>query len=344
MKIGISGHPLHTRSLGVTLRQSEDGLQRIDASVLDLRKCGFVPVAGFLQPSGVVHHMSIDAVIDPRTRIFRKFEASQTTPAFQPSALTQGEHCRDPLDRLDALRGTHLDESFLRELRRVFAGPLGCSHLLTLAQLLAPSVSTALAWDALQPRETTRRSPGERTFHRAVEIDGFEISEGLMNIAVQLSDLHFRAAPEIADPMRHFGAQLEVRLEATVDLRNGMALRDFTAGERRRDYEGLEEAQWRDRSRELEFLNGQNIMAGMSKRLLAEFESDEANRPFLDALLMLAPGFIQCLASFSERWPAQAKASPTLLGVCGRANSCYMWRNGGPLHRVMEESREPGGS
>jgi hypothetical protein len=281
--------------------------------------------------------MLIDAALDPRTREFSEFEATQPTPAFEPSALSMGEHCRDPLHRLAALRGTSLDGDYQGQLRRVFAGHLGCSHLLTLAQLLAPSVSSALDWDAAQPPDRTSRSAGERSFHRAVEIDGFELAQDEMNIAVQLSDVHFVAAPEIALPMRHFGAHVEVRLQVTVDLAKGMALRDFTAGERRRDYENLEEAAWRDRSPELEFLSGQNIMGGLSKRLLEQWGDDAEDRPFLDALLMLAPGFIQCLASLSERWPAQAKAKPSLLGVCGRPNSCYMWRNDGPLQRVLEQ-------
>ena len=51
---------------------------------------------------------------------------------------------------------------------------------------------------------------------------------------------------------------------------------------------------------------------------------------------MMAPGFVQCLASLSERWPENAKGNPTLLGVCGRPNSCYMWRNGGPVQRAGE--------
>ena len=338
MKLAVSGHPLHTRSLSVTMRQLGDGEHRIDAAVLDLRKCGFVPVAGFLQTSGIVHHMLIDAAIDPKTRIFSKFSASQLTPAFEPSALTQGEHCRDPLSRLDALSGTHLEENFSRELRRVFAGPLGCSHLLSLAQLMAPSVSSALDWDVAQFGPNTERRIGERIFHRAVEIDGFEISEGEISLSLQLSDLHFAPAPPIAEPMQHFGGQTEVRLQVVVDLGKRMALRDFAAFTRRRTNETLEDAPWQDRSSELDFLSGQSIMAGMSKRLLEELAGHASDRAFLDALLMLAPGFVQCLASLSERWPAKEKANPSLLGVCGRANSCYMWRNGGPLQRVADSS------
>ena len=63
MKLSVAGHPLHTRSLTVTLRSGEgDGLD-FDGAVIDLRKCGFVPTAGFLQPAGIVHHMTLDAAL-----------------------------------------------------------------------------------------------------------------------------------------------------------------------------------------------------------------------------------------------------------------------------------------
>ena len=55
---------------------------------------------------------------------------------------------------------------------------------------------------------------------------------------------------------------------------------------------------------------------------------------------MMAPGFVQCLASLSERWPENAKANPSLLGVCGRPDSCYMWREDGPVQTAEKTHPE----
>ncbi len=337
MKLSVAGHPLHTRSLTVTAFQRGDGRQELRAAVLDLRKCGFVPVAGFLQSSGIVHHMTLEGVVDPATRVLEQFKGGQPTRAFDPSRLTRGECCGDPLPRLAALEGERLDDRFVGALRQVFGGSLGCSHLVTLAQLLASGIATSLDWNAQQPAARRDRRPGERIFQRAVEIDGFELDDGRIQLTVQLTDLHFIAAPEIAVPMRHFGAQHEIRLSALVDLANGMQLGALAGYERRRDYDGIGSARFVDRSRELRFLEGQDVMSGVSKRMLGAFRDDPEDRPLLDAQLMLAPGFVQCLASLSERWPENAVANPSLLGVCGRPDSCYMWRDGGPLQRAERD-------
>jgi len=199
---------------------------------------------------------------------------------------------------------------------------------------MASAVPYALDLDAAQPEAARIRRPQEPVFHRAIEIDGYELDAERVQVVVQLTDLHFAAAPEIAEPMRHFGAQIEVRISATVDLSRDMALGSLSGSERRRDFEGLEQAAFVDRTADLRFLDGQGVMTGVSKRVLAAFGDDSRDIAMRDALLMLAPGFLQCLASLSERWPAKAKADAGLLGVTGQADSCYMWRSDGPLMKA----------
>ncbi len=334
MKLTISGQPLHTRSLTISTFQDEDSRLRLEAAVIDVRKCGFVPVAGMLQASGIVHHMTLDGVLDPVSRVLESFSGAQPTPAFEPSKLTRGESCRDPLHRLEILRGKRLDDAFAGELRQVFGGGLGCSHLLNLAQLVASGVVTALDWDDHHAPAAQGRRVGERGFHRAVVIDGFEERGGMLEIAVQLSDLHFRAANEIAVPMELFAEQFEARVQARINMKKATAIEQIGVWERRRNYDEIESASWRDRSDEVSALVGQRVMTGMSRRLMELFAADLSDRPFLDALLSLAPGFIQCVASLSESWPAEAKAKPSVMGVQGRADSCYMWRDAGALHRI----------
>ena len=137
--------------------------------------------------------------------------------------------------------------------------------------------------------------------------------------------------------MDQFGSETEVRVNATVDLSDGMSITNISGGQRTRDYDGLEAAEFVDCTDELLFLNGQSAMRGISQRVLGEFGEASASRPLRDALLMLAPAFVQCLASLSDRWPIDAKANPSLLGICGRADSCYMWRDGGPVANAEQE-------
>lgn len=137
--------------------------------------------------------------------------------------------------------------------------------------------------------------------------------------------------------MQTFGAETEVRISAIVNVTDGMQISSPQAFVRARDYAGLENSAFVNESESVKFLEGQSMMQGISKRLLDAFPENAGNTPLRDALLMMAPGFMQCLASLSEHWPTNAKANPSLLGVCGRPNSCYMWRDGGPVRSANED-------
>jgi hypothetical protein len=91
MDLCVRGHPLHTRSLSVTLAERTDGRLDVLGEILDLRKRGFVPVAGDLQPSGIVHQMQLRGVVAPESARLESLSALQPAVAFEPSALTQGE-------------------------------------------------------------------------------------------------------------------------------------------------------------------------------------------------------------------------------------------------------------
>jgi hypothetical protein len=51
----------------------------------------------------------------------------------------------------------------------------------------------------------------------------------------------------------------------------------------------------------------------------------------LDTLLMLAPALIQCAAAVSDAFVEAARTAPSLVGLGGLEDSCYMWRRGGVL-------------
>ncbi len=108
--------PLHSRSLTVALGQRADASLDANAVLLDLRKRGFVPVGGDLGTPGIVHHMLVDAVIDPRGPTITTIAARQPSVAFEPSALTGGESCRDPAGRVAGLAGVRVDAAFAKHL------------------------------------------------------------------------------------------------------------------------------------------------------------------------------------------------------------------------------------
>ncbi len=329
MHLDAHGHPLHSRALSVTLTQRDDGRLDVAGSLLDLRKRGFVPVGGELQPSGIVHHMLLDGIVDPARHVLDALVARQPAVAFEPTALTRGESCRDLAGRVGSLAGTPLDGAFARRLSEEIGGPRGCSHVLTLAQLLGTSVAWGLARDRDLVGPSPRRPPGQRVFRRDVVVDGIEALDGTLLLTLQLTDVHHAPTPEPCRPMDRFAGCLEVRALARFDMAT-FALDGIRIGERRRWGQDLD-APWTERDDVAATLGNLSLGRGVSATLMSKLGGVPDDQPVLDALLMLAPALIQVFAAMSDAWPGLARSSGWMVGMGGRADSCWMWRRGGAL-------------
>ena len=334
------GHPLHTRTLTVEVFQGGPGRVRLEGVILDLRKCGFVPTGGELQTAGFIHHMQLALEVDVASARILDVSTHQPTVAFEPTPFSGGDSCRDPAPRLAALVGERLDAGFVRRLGAVFGGALGCSHLLTLAQLVGTSAARTLSFGlALEAR-----APGERIAKRSLFLDGFERREGGLEVALQLSEFVSRPEREVLHPLDRLARQHELRLLARLD-REVSRIEALDASERERDGATLASATWHSRRDTVAALVGAPALRGLAPRVLTELGDDEANAPLRDALLNLAPGIIQCLAALSHRLVAQfsggevaAGQIPRELSVGGYPDSCYMWRSDGPLARARAQA------
>ncbi len=339
MELNVRGHPLHSRLLSVTLAQREDGRFDVFGEILDLRKRGFVPVAGDLQASGIVHQMQLRGVIEPADARLAALSAAQPAVAFEPSALSQGECCRDPIGRIQALVGTRLDGSSAKRWSEAAGGPRGCSHVLTLGQLLASTAAWALERD--RAAEPGPRRAGERVFRRDLVIDGCALAGGDLELSLQLTDLHFAPSAPLARPIDRLGAELEIRALALVAM-PGMTLSRIEASERRRARAELAEAGWRAHADALAPLAGLKLASGVGGALVRRFGADPDARPLLDVLLNLTPGVYQCMAAFSERWAVAALGNASAMGMGGIPDSCFMWRKGGALDQAREQEQRAG--
>jgi hypothetical protein len=336
------GHPLHARALGLTLRRREDGDGSVEGRLLDLRKRGLVPVGGDLQGPGLIHDMRVAAVVDPEHLELRRIEVTQPAVAFERSAATRGESCRDPAPRVQALLGERLDAGFASRLSAQIGGPRGCTHVLTLLRLLG----STLAWARERERAVfgapPPRAPAERIFRRDVVFDG-SLATGASGprivLTAQLCDLHLRPAPAPAPPLERLAGQLELRLLAEVEL-PGLALVALRAAERRRTPDDLEHAPWRNLDARVAGLAGLALGPGVSRELLRRFANLPDAAPLLAVLLDLTPALYQCLACSDESLLVETLRSPTLLGLGGLPDSCYMWRRGGGLD-ALREPRTP---
>ena len=322
MRLDLAGHPLHTRALSIVVDAEPDGALRAIGELVDVRKRGFTPVGTEVQGAGIIHQMGLEARVDPQRRVIETLAARQPVVAFEASAATLGESCRDVVGGLAALRGMRLDDA--GALRAAMGGAAGCSHLLAVAQLLCATLAEHPSWPPL-PADAAHR----QVLRRDLIFDGAETADGRLAVAVQLSDLTTAPAARGARPMDRFRCHEELRL--LLSLEGWPAVIAAADGaERSRGGGDFATAAWRGLDLELAPLRGLSLGKGATQALLAAAGS----RPRLrDALLQLGGTLIQCRASFPDKWlnVAAGEGHPGLIGM---PDSCYMWRRGGALERV----------
>jgi hypothetical protein len=274
--------------------------------------------------------MQLAGRLDPAARTIETIAARMPTVAFEASAASAGESCRDLAFRVEHLAGTPFADGWARALGAEIGGPRGCSHVLTLAQLLGPTAAWALDADA-RIAAAPARARGERFFRRDVTVDGHAL-DGDLYLTLQLTDLHFAPAVPDGTAADRFAAQLEVRAATRLSM-PGMGVVELALGERRRSTGDFETAAWRERADHAAPLVGASLRSGISARLLQQFAGADDDRPLLDALLMLAPATVQCVASSVDTWTQlpwmQAGGGET----GGFPDSCWMWRRDGALGR-----------
>lgn len=340
----------------MTVHTAPEGRWAARGDIIDLRKCSFVPMMSDLQPAGIIHHMTIELRFDPEARRIESLEVSQPHIAIEASEASGGECCRDPAPRLQALVGEVLDGGFAGRLAAEFGGPRGCSHLLTLFQLMASALPCAADdEEALQRAHDAPRPTGDRLFQRSVFMDGHETPEGEVDLGVQLVDFHMRPPQLVATSLDRLAAQRDARVYARIATQT-LAISELRASVRRRSGDNLATARWHDRSSELAALVGPPIIPGLARRIFGALGQTPEDRLLTDAMLQLAPGYIQVLATLMERWftgqsaesdedPLSQESTEVSVGaIGGLPNSCYMWRDGGRLGALRGRSQLAAGA
>jgi hypothetical protein len=309
----------------------------VRGNILDLRKTGMVPLLSDLQNAGFVHHMQLSLTVEAETGLVEQVRIEQPYVAIEASAASGGECCRDPSDRLLALEGEHLVPGFEKHVSRLFGGPLGCSHLMTLGQTVGRALPCEIAEERAKKAE---REPGERIFKRTVFVDGLASPDGAaMELVLQQSDLATTPRTQLSQPLERLDRQHEVQARAVIRM-NGLELQTLGCEERSRGFADVGAPswnQWHDRADELGDLVGERIMPGFGSRLLAKFGQSGERRRLLDALLHLGPGFLQCIAALGDGGLMLAGGTSSgVEDIGGNRDACYMWRSSGALGRTRE--------
>lgn len=337
------GLPLHTRSLTIVVSRESESLWRARGDVIDLRKNGCVPSVDDLQPAGIIHMMKLELDFDPKTLRLDRVGVDQPFVAVEPSAATGFESCRDPASRLVAMAGERLDEGFNRRLGTAFGGALGCSHLLTLFQLMASTLPRAMRLEqARAEREQTPTAPGTRFFRRSLYVDGALMGDRSLDVAIQLTDTHTRPPFPGNRGVERLVSTHEVKAFANVE-RKRFVIERLEAFERTRGLDADPDTPWHDHGACVAPLAHVPVLPGMARRIFDLIGDDASKRTLQDVLLQLAPGFIQITAALMDhsfRRPTAGSSAgarteepttPSVAGIGGMPDSCYMWRRDSPF-------------
>lgn len=342
MKLEVAGEPIHTRCLGIALKQAAGGLVDFRADILDLRKGGLMELAGRVTMAGIIHKMELTGAFEADSGRLERIEWAQSHVMQEPSASSRGESCRDPMPRLNGVLGARFGSDFAAELKGCFGGPLGCTHVNTLLQEVDAFVSLHLARRRDDRAYAKPRDTGERIGARSLYFDAFFREGGATtDLSVRLADLHY--APCGANGREVVSLHAEVRLLAEADLA-GWQLRALAAKERERLGPTCGDAAWTPRTTDLEGFVGRSLYGGMNRFCLERFGGRKADARLLSALMSLAPGMTQVGAAVSDRLTPSTSARPLASGLSG-PGPCFMLRADGPLmESIRMRTPEPEGA
>ena len=301
MRLELTGHPLHTRALSITVDAAADGMWTVVGELVDVRKRGFTPVGTEVQGAGIIHQMGLEAGVDPRRRVIETLTARQPVVAFEASAATLGESCRDVVGAWSTLRGMRLDDPALLahrhgRRRRLLAPP--CAWRSCSAR---PSPSVAL--DPVAPSDAVHR----QLLRRDLIVDGSEQDDGRLAIAIQLSDLCTAPAAGGERAMARFRRHDELRLSLILDgwPATIVAARGAERSRTVEDFAARDVARSRSRA-------GRRCADCRSARAATQalVAAVGAHLRLRDALLQLGGALIQCRASFPDKWLNVAGGDP----------------------------------
>ena len=328
MRLDLDGEPVHVRAESVLVTRRPDGLLDARGSLLDLRTRGFLPVGGSMQGMGIIHHMELGWIVDPAGGVVRAWAPAQPTVAFEATPETAGESCRDPIDRLASMTDVPLGAGLADRLRERIGGPLGCSHLITVALFMDAAVRAGLA------RHPLPNDAGP-LWRRDLVFDAHEPADGRVTVAMRQSDLDWNDRGADALAPDRFALHHELVARVDVDLWPGTMLR-IGGAERRRTATDFAGVTWQDRDALLAPLAGTGLARGAAGEIMRRLGDDPDVAPWRDALVMLPPALVQCRAAHPDSWHDKVRATPRHPGLTALPDSCYMGRRGGALERIRE--------
>jgi DUF2889 family protein len=284
---------LHLRTVSLESRSLDGGCRSVHAELRDVRRVDMRGYLGVSHPAGVVHHMALDVVLD-RELVVRDSKAWMGTVPFEHGPKTRGEGCRDIVPSYLKLVGTKVDASYAARVLELVGGTSGCFHVLSLAQCLPLAIEAAGA-------------SGASEFRRTIRVRAVTDASLRLGMSGALEDSPSEAAAR------------------TADLMLWLAVPGFriTAAEGRVASAAVASA---GALAELSIIKG---FTGAALEKLGRGEGSRELAALVIAVTPVVPQASGALAGFLKLSPEQ-KLRAARAGN-PQADSCHMWRTGGPL-------------
>lgn len=288
---------LHERTLSIETRPRPAERLDVHAQLRDVRRVDLPTYLGVSHPPGVVHHMILDLELD-RELTIAGVEAAMRTAPFEPSEKTRGEGCRHILPNYQELIGTKLDAGYAARVMGTVGGPLGCFHILSLAQCVPLAVRAASRFGDFR-REM-------RVSARADEM------------------LRLEMAADLRDHTAEHGT-------LTAELRFWLEIRQFTIVDVKANLSGAPFADGAMTVAAAERLRGLSVAKGFTAAALDRIGVAEGCDQLAALVIALTPVIPQASGAFAGflKLPPEQK----LRNRAGnqQLDSCHMWRAQGPL-------------
>ena len=141
---------VHTREIKTQAFAREDGFWDLEASLLDTKAKDFALASGVRAGGDPIHHMFLLVTIDERFNVVGAQARTESVP--YPG------YCNRIEPEYQKLVGLNLLKDFRSDVKRLFSGVLGCSHLTELCSVLPTVAIQAFAGEVIHVRDGQKES------------------------------------------------------------------------------------------------------------------------------------------------------------------------------------------
>ncbi|MEO8938299.1 MAG: DUF2889 domain-containing protein [Burkholderiaceae bacterium] len=142
---------VHTRSISAQVFARDDGLWDVEAELVDTKGGDFRLATGTRLAGEPIHHMRLKVTIDTSLHVVEAGATSVSVP-YPGSCETIAPDYR-------RLVGLNLMRNFRRDVRLLFGGTAGCTHITELTNVLPTAAIQAFAGEVIRTRDASEDDP-----------------------------------------------------------------------------------------------------------------------------------------------------------------------------------------